>query len=736
MPVISKELLAPAVYFPPGGPLRYTKEDLEEMCRATNAMMESGRCVPVPLEHQDDAIPLSLAEKSANRVLHNSGWTQKLYMKDGSLWADLEILNPDVEKALKVGTIRHVSPEIRSIFPADGQVHRNVITHVALTCQPVWKDQTPFYVPSDWVGDDGALLAAPAMDRLSLDGVLRLSLAQTLPPPAIERFSYHVPKRGLVVFRGKVYEGRVPKQALAEGETADGSDAVRNLLHRLTSRDPRSVPRAFASVLDAPPPPKAKPQVSEVSAHHLAEPSELFVPFKPRDYPAHEPVLVWEGHNGVHLVDGHDAVDAALKAHKPGQAMPRVATVPVEVSLPEEASAIAALVRLMEHGRLDDGEIKDFLKETELHPDDVIGGLAEAGFELHPDDEARIRGAHDGGDEEEGSGSGEDSEEEISTLEPGSIAADDPGSAGDLYGEEIPPIGRFSMPFDDYAPGGGEKPDVEEKGGDSDMDDADDFAPAEGSESSVMGGGENDADIKKVVDLLTKAGVHLPDNFVSLPEKERTKALLHALEVLDKAGVFDQPMDDMAGAEAADDQTVAGTGTADAGAKPPPLEREDNTMAGAVAMSLERQVADLKNQVKRLSLDREHAYKESADIKVAAASRELDQMVKSGQTTKAMADDLLSRLTKHRLSWVSPTPNAEVAVAIAELNVLRAIPKGTFLNSKQDADTTQLSLEAASNGTRWEDPAKSDELSPERLAAIKKEFSSNTGFTYRNGVAR
>ena len=138
--VTTKELLRPGVYHTRSGPVAFTRDDLRRYCENTNRMIESGRLPSAPLEHQRGAIPVSEAERKAQRVLHNAGYTHRLYMDGESLCAVLGIENRDVWQNL--AAIKFASPEISPRFEADGTVWEDVVTHVALTTQPVWKDHS------------------------------------------------------------------------------------------------------------------------------------------------------------------------------------------------------------------------------------------------------------------------------------------------------------------------------------------------------------------------------------------------------------------------------------------------------------------------------------------------------------------------------------------------------------------------------------------------------------------
>ena len=149
MPVVPKELLRPGTYYPRSGAVTFDLPKLHHFCEQGNRMLDSGIDIQVPLEHQDDAKPLTRAEKLARTVLHNAGWVQRYRMDGDSLWVDLDVLDEEVYKRLPT-TIKYVSPEIEfnDYRTGDGAVWKDgCITHVALTPVPVWAGQKPFEAP-------------------------------------------------------------------------------------------------------------------------------------------------------------------------------------------------------------------------------------------------------------------------------------------------------------------------------------------------------------------------------------------------------------------------------------------------------------------------------------------------------------------------------------------------------------------------------------------------------------
>lgn len=130
----------------------FTPETLQYWLTQGQAMIDRGLSIPVPLEHQRDARPMSAAEKAAWNTTHNAGWVagyemQKIKDEAGkdieALFANVDILDPEIAKKLP-HTIRWTSPWISSFV--DGQNRRwdGVISHLALTTRPRILKQQPF----------------------------------------------------------------------------------------------------------------------------------------------------------------------------------------------------------------------------------------------------------------------------------------------------------------------------------------------------------------------------------------------------------------------------------------------------------------------------------------------------------------------------------------------------------------------------------------------------------------
>lgn len=143
--------------------ITFTPASIRHLHDSGKAMLAAGLSVPVPLEHQPDALPLSATDAAASRLRHNAGWTRDYRLTPkGGLEASLDIADPHLVEKLST-TIRWTSPYITSFTDGQGRAWQNVIAHNALTTRPRITDQQPF--PSV----QAALSAAQALPHPVLD---------------------------------------------------------------------------------------------------------------------------------------------------------------------------------------------------------------------------------------------------------------------------------------------------------------------------------------------------------------------------------------------------------------------------------------------------------------------------------------------------------------------------------------------------------------------------------------
>ena len=131
-----------------------TPETIKHYHDNGNAMRKAGINIPLPLEHQPDAVPLSDADLAAKQLLNNAGFINgyeigEVREKDGTITKDVlfgscDIRDPDVAKKAQQGTIPFVSPWISSFTDGNGRKWDGVIGHVALTTKPRITSQSGF----------------------------------------------------------------------------------------------------------------------------------------------------------------------------------------------------------------------------------------------------------------------------------------------------------------------------------------------------------------------------------------------------------------------------------------------------------------------------------------------------------------------------------------------------------------------------------------------------------------
>lgn len=135
-----------------------------------NAMLANGLTVPVPVEHDFNAHPMTPAEK----LLNNAGWIDGYFFKkvknrDGTevdaLFSKVDIKDEELRKKLP-HTIKWTSPWINSFVDGNGKEWKNVISHLALTTRPRIIEQEPF----------GSVAAALSMaEEVKVDATSKVS---------------------------------------------------------------------------------------------------------------------------------------------------------------------------------------------------------------------------------------------------------------------------------------------------------------------------------------------------------------------------------------------------------------------------------------------------------------------------------------------------------------------------------------------------------------------------------
>jgi hypothetical protein len=143
--LIEKEVISPGTYWyedqKTGIPKKWvvTADITKHLHEQGNAMLSHGLTVPIPCEHDFDAHPMTPADK----LKSNAGWVKEYRLRDGALFAALDIQDEDLVKKLPK-TIRWTSPWISSFTDGSGRSWNNVVAHLALTTRPRVMKQAPF----------------------------------------------------------------------------------------------------------------------------------------------------------------------------------------------------------------------------------------------------------------------------------------------------------------------------------------------------------------------------------------------------------------------------------------------------------------------------------------------------------------------------------------------------------------------------------------------------------------
>ena len=118
-------------------------------------MRSAGLSIPIPLEHDESAKPMTAAEKAAKQFKDNAGFIEDFDLRrvkeKGPDGKETEVdavfglhdLDPDVVKNHR-HSIRWVSPWISSFVDGEGRQWNGVISHSAITTRPRIARQEPF----------------------------------------------------------------------------------------------------------------------------------------------------------------------------------------------------------------------------------------------------------------------------------------------------------------------------------------------------------------------------------------------------------------------------------------------------------------------------------------------------------------------------------------------------------------------------------------------------------------
>jgi hypothetical protein len=144
-----KEVIRPATYWhqsPVTGKAERLPVDdayVRYLNDQTNAMRKAGLSIPIPLEHQPDARPLSSAEKAAANLRNNAGWVMQSRMVGDKMYALCDIQDAEIYNKLPK-TIKYTSPWLTSFIDGNGKEWKGVMGHLALTSRPRIVNQEPF----------------------------------------------------------------------------------------------------------------------------------------------------------------------------------------------------------------------------------------------------------------------------------------------------------------------------------------------------------------------------------------------------------------------------------------------------------------------------------------------------------------------------------------------------------------------------------------------------------------
>lgn len=170
MPLVDKQVLVPATYYIDGEFVEFTPAHVLSIGKSSQSAVKDGLHIRFPKEHQDYALPFDDPKRKAADVNYNKGKAKNYFLdrSDKSLWVTLDVPDAKFAERLLSGEVPFVSPRIDPSFRAgSGKLYKNLITHIAATCNPIAAEQKPF---GSKPGDPIALSVTPAATFLSHQG--------------------------------------------------------------------------------------------------------------------------------------------------------------------------------------------------------------------------------------------------------------------------------------------------------------------------------------------------------------------------------------------------------------------------------------------------------------------------------------------------------------------------------------------------------------------------------------
>ncbi len=187
-----------------------------------NAMRQAGHKVPIPIEHDSSAHPLTPAEKLLNNAgeveSYEFGHVEENGVKKQALFSWNEINDERVRGKITDGTIKWTSPAFDSFTDAKGKKWEGVITHLALTSRPAFTEQEPFQAQFSLTPLVPTSANLPSGICLSRAGLVREATPGTFQPLYPVAFSLWAGAK--FAFDEEGGEKKPPKKDKGDGEKA------------------------------------------------------------------------------------------------------------------------------------------------------------------------------------------------------------------------------------------------------------------------------------------------------------------------------------------------------------------------------------------------------------------------------------------------------------------------------------------------------------------------------------
>ena len=144
----TQKFFQPGYWNTNGSPRRFTRKELSEYCRNTQAFIDAnqGGGIPIFPVHASPGTPEGGPQLSKQDARDNVGWVEGVRIDAaGDCWADYDVVDGRTAECIDSGAIKFTSPEFGAIDHVDskGKSWGRMFRHMATTATPRNREQGP-----------------------------------------------------------------------------------------------------------------------------------------------------------------------------------------------------------------------------------------------------------------------------------------------------------------------------------------------------------------------------------------------------------------------------------------------------------------------------------------------------------------------------------------------------------------------------------------------------------------